>query len=77
MIHPATRLVTILLTLTALGVAPPLAAQQPQPLKPGQRVRVTIDSLHPCEIVGSVTSLTADTLVLARSPAAAWASACR
>jgi len=55
-----------LLAFAAVVVAAPLSAQQPQQLRPGQRVRVSVDSLpqRQLRLVGTVASLSPGYLVL-------------
>ncbi len=55
-----------LLGLVALAHTVPLSAQQPSPLKPGQRVRVTTATPGATPDVGTLVRVARDTIVLER-----------
>jgi len=67
--HAPASLRTLLVGFAAAAMAVSLSAQQPQQLRPGQRVRVSIDSLPQLQVqfVGNVASLSAGHLVLMRA----------
>ncbi len=54
-----------LVSLVALAHTVPLSAQQPPQLKPGQRVRVTTTAAGATSEVGTLVSVSRDTIVLA------------
>ncbi len=58
------RAVASVLSLSALASLTPLSAQVQPPVEPGSRVRVTVPSVYPDHLVGTVVATLSDTLVL-------------